>query len=256
VSTEIPEDIFARLLAPFEEKEIKFKPAVVTGGRALALPYVDARVVMDRLDDVVGIGNWQDDYEFLPDGSCICRLRLRINGEWIQKMDVGGESEQPDEGDRRKAALSDALKRAAVKFGVARYLYRQEAQWADYDAQKKKFVGKPRLPASAQPQKPANRIAEKPPTKAAEAALPATGQELYERLERFDRLGADKHYFRRGTMTTHVMDYAKRKLFPEEFARWEREHIADAVREAKVFFEEKKAYEEAKEKPVPEVTSA
>jgi hypothetical protein len=39
-------------------------------------------------------------------------------------MDVGGPSEQPDEGDRVKAAFSDALKRAAVKFGIGRYLYR------------------------------------------------------------------------------------------------------------------------------------
>jgi hypothetical protein len=61
---------------------------------------------------------WQDEYECLPDGSVVCRLRLRLGDEWITKMDVGAPSEQPDEGDRRKAAFSDALKRAAVKFGI------------------------------------------------------------------------------------------------------------------------------------------
>ena len=50
-------------------------------------------------------------YECLPDGSVVCRLRLRLGDEWITKMDVGGQSEQPDEGDRRKAAFSDGAPR-------------------------------------------------------------------------------------------------------------------------------------------------
>ena len=112
------------LASPFDPREVRFKPAVVSGNRALALAYVDARVIQDRLDDVLGVTGWQDEYECLPDGSVVCRLRLRLGDEWITKMDVGGPSEQPDEGDRRKAAFSDALKRAAVKFGIGRYLYR------------------------------------------------------------------------------------------------------------------------------------
>src|SRR5262245_55290772 len=48
---------------PFEREEVKFKPAVVSGNRAMALAYVDARVIQDRLDDVLGPLNWQDDYE-------------------------------------------------------------------------------------------------------------------------------------------------------------------------------------------------
>src|SRR4029450_7852363 len=43
------------LAQPFELTEVKFKPAVVTGNRALALAYVDARVIQDRLDDVLGV---------------------------------------------------------------------------------------------------------------------------------------------------------------------------------------------------------
>ena len=36
----------------------------------------------------------------------VCRLRLHLGDQWITKMDVGGPSEQPDEGDRRKAAFT------------------------------------------------------------------------------------------------------------------------------------------------------
>jgi hypothetical protein len=77
----------------------------------------------------------------------MCRLRIRMADSWIVKADVGGQSEQPDEGDRMKAAFSDALKRAAVKFGIGRYLYRLPAQWCDYDPQKRHFVRPPSLPA-------------------------------------------------------------------------------------------------------------
>ncbi len=152
------ESLTQQLLAPFESNQVKFKPAVVTGNRALALPYVDARVIQDRLDEVLGVAGWQAEYECLPDGSVVCRLRLRLGSEWITKMDVGGPSEQPDEGDRRKAAFSDALKRAAVKFGVARYLYRLSPLWVDWDAQKKKFLKDPQLPASALPKKADLRV--------------------------------------------------------------------------------------------------
>jgi hypothetical protein len=112
------------LAAPVDPAAVKFKPAVVQGDRALALAYVDARVIQDRLDEVLGVENWQDEYYSLPDGSVVCRLRLRLGDEWVTKVDVGSPSEQPDEHDRVKAAFSDALKRAAVKFGIGRYLYR------------------------------------------------------------------------------------------------------------------------------------
>ena len=134
------DQVMEALAAPFEGNEIRHKPGVVSGSRALAIPYLDARAIQDRLDEVLGLAHWQDEYEYLPDGSVICRLRIRVGEEWITKVDVGGPSEQPDEGDRRKAAFSDALKRAAVKFGIGRYLHRQTPQWLDFDPVRKQFV--------------------------------------------------------------------------------------------------------------------
>src|SRR5208283_5312845 len=101
------------------------------------------------------------------------RLRCRIGEAWVEKVDVGGASGQPDPGDRRKAAFSDALKRAAVKFGIGRYLYRLPNQWADYDPQKRQFVKTPTLPGNALPQ---NRRQEPAATKAkpAQSQGPAT----------------------------------------------------------------------------------
>ncbi len=74
-----------------------------------------------------------------------------MGGDWLTKVDVGGPSDQTDGGDRIKAAFSDALKRAAVKFGIGRYLYRLPQFWCDYDPRIKKIVKLPQLPAWALP---------------------------------------------------------------------------------------------------------
>ena len=138
------------LSGPFDPADVHFKPQHVSGNRCLAVAYLDARAVMDRLDAVCGL-NWSDAYNVLPGGSVLCRLQVLVDGNWITKTDVGSPSEQPDEGDRMKAAFSDALKRAAVKLGIGRYLYRLPKQWVDFDPQKKQIKASPSLPAWALP---------------------------------------------------------------------------------------------------------
>jgi hypothetical protein len=59
---------------------------------------------------------------------------------------VGSPSEQPDEHDRVKAAFSDALKRAAAKWGIGRYLRYLPAIWVAYDGSRKQ-VDTSNLPA-------------------------------------------------------------------------------------------------------------
>lgn len=147
------DNLLDRLSEPFAESEIDWKPQALSGDktRALAVPYVSARAVMDRLDQVFGPGGWQDDYQTLDDGSAVCRLSVRIGGEWVTKTDVGGASDQKDPGDRRKASFSDALKRAGIKLGIARYLYALPKQWCDYDAKANAFKAVPQLPAWALP---------------------------------------------------------------------------------------------------------
>lgn len=140
-----PDEIREALAAPFPASELKWKPQKVSGERALAVAYIDCRAVQNRLDDVLGIANWQEDIVPMGDGSALCKLSLRISGEWITRCDVGSPSQQPDEGDRRKAAVSDALKRAAVKFGVGRYLYAIPVQWCPYDAESKRITQPPTI---------------------------------------------------------------------------------------------------------------
>lgn len=147
--------LFERHLSqPFHPNEIKWKAQSVKANRCLAVAYIDARLVMDRLDDAAGVDGWRTQYEVLQCGSVVCRLSvLTPYGMWVEKSDVGSPSEQPDAGDRLKAAFSDALKRAAVHFGIGRYLYRLGHQWVDYDPVKKRPAVQPSLPAFAIPKK-------------------------------------------------------------------------------------------------------
>ncbi len=112
------------LTAPFPADAVHWKPLSVKDNRALAAAYLDARAIMQRLDCVFGVGGWQDSYQLQGGGSVVCTLSVKVDGEWVVKTDVGSPSEQPDDGDKLKAAFSDALKRAAVKLGIGRYLYR------------------------------------------------------------------------------------------------------------------------------------
>lgn len=146
-------ELSSALTAPFPLEAVHFLPLTIKGNRALAAAYLDARAIMDRLDQVFGVGGWKDDYEVLSGGSVVSRLSVRIGGEWVQKCDIGSPSEQPDQGDKVKAAFSDSLKRAAIKLGIGRYLYRLPRQWVDYDPQKKQFTKTPQLPDWALPAK-------------------------------------------------------------------------------------------------------
>jgi hypothetical protein len=240
--THCVEELTESLAAPFEAREVRFKPAVVSGNRALALAYVDARVIQDRLDEVLGVTGWQDEYECLPDGSVVCRLRLRLGDEWITKMDVGGQSEQPDEGDRRKAAFSDALKRAAVKFGIGRYLYRLPSQWVDYDPHKRTFARTPTLPPTALPkpkkQTPPVRLnAESVQVPAAKNAstLPANGVELQRRVHDYDARLAQQGVCAAGELIQHIVKAGVKAGYEADLATWSGAAITLAVDETRAF---------------------
>ena len=113
-------DLFAALAAPFDSHEVKARQS--SGGRQIQ--YVTARTVMNRLDDVLGPERWWDDYQPL-EHSVICRLTVQLpDGSTVTKSDAGGYAGMADQGDDDKSGFSDAFKRAAAKFGVARYLYR------------------------------------------------------------------------------------------------------------------------------------
>ena len=106
---------------------------------AQCVAYIDARDVMNRLDDVVGSENWQDDYKIV-NGQMFAGIGIRFNrhegtacfSDWVWKWDTGTESQT----EKEKGVVSDAFKRAAVKWGIGRFLYDLEIKMVKTNAKK------------------------------------------------------------------------------------------------------------------------
>lgn len=115
MSDEVEERCYLdELKDPFPIERVKYRQG--PGGKQLA--YIDARDVADRLDEVVGQAFWQNRYTCV-NGVTVCEIGIKVDVEWAWKADGAPETTIEAE----KGALSDAFKRAGVKWGIARYLY-------------------------------------------------------------------------------------------------------------------------------------
>lgn len=150
------------LIKPFPPESIHWRIGNKSKDKkkATALAYINARDVMDRLDSVLGLSGWKDEYHAEAPryiqkrdrnnnawmeqvcGRVTCKLSLKIDGEWITKSDAAGETNVEGE----KGGVSDAFKRAAVKFGIGRDLYRLDTNWYPID-EWGKFTQTPKLPS-------------------------------------------------------------------------------------------------------------
>lgn len=110
-----------RLEIPFQNSQVSWRIGRKTPDkkRAKLLAYIDARDVMERLDKAVGFGNWQCRYNLAEAGLLVCEIGLRIDGEWVWRANGAGDTQVEAE----KGKCSDAFKRAAVLWGIGRYLY-------------------------------------------------------------------------------------------------------------------------------------
>lgn len=160
--------IWEKLAVPFPANKIRWRVGNKSKDKtkATALAYIDARDVMERLDAVCGVSGWKDEYVTEPPrmvrktkkgwngqpdehwneqicGRVICKLSIRDpeTGEWISKCDGAGETNVEGE----KGGISDAFKRAAVKFGVNRDAYSIDAVWLPIDKWGK-FTQSPQVP--------------------------------------------------------------------------------------------------------------
>ena len=135
--------IWEALKKPFTESDIEWRVcrSGVTNDRAwiMCLCYVTNRAIMDRLDEIVGAENWKNEFKQAPEGGILCGISIKVKGkinmvdktltetEWVTKWD-GAENTDVES---VKGGLSSAMKRAAVQWGIGRYLYRLEENFAD-----------------------------------------------------------------------------------------------------------------------------
>lgn len=107
------------LSTPLDINDVDFRiQSISKNGYAVILAYKNARVDMNRLDEVVGAHGWQKDYKII-DGNLFCGIAIKTDNEWIWKWDVGVESYA----EKEKGQASDAFKRAGFCWGIGRELY-------------------------------------------------------------------------------------------------------------------------------------
>lgn len=127
---------FQALKEPFPVKQVKWRIGqygMSKSGKpyAMVLAYIDSRDVMNRLDDVLGC-NWQNTCRetssgFISDvlikfGDDDWRVRSGMSEKTNIAADMGAESR--------------AFVRAAVKWGVSRYLYYLKTNFAEIKLEK------------------------------------------------------------------------------------------------------------------------
>lgn len=102
------------------KKEIPFKWRVQSSNQygASCVAYIDSRQVQDLLDEVVGVENWQCKFEEHKN-NMFCSIGILQGNIWVWKSDCGTESQV----EKEKGEASDAFKRAAVMWGIGRFLY-------------------------------------------------------------------------------------------------------------------------------------
>jgi hypothetical protein len=124
-------DMFARLAEPFAPDRVSWRVGSMTKdkSKAMALAYIDARDVMERLDAVCGPAGWERRHPHVT-GTTTCEIAIWIEGKgWVVKSDGAGDTQVEAE----KGSLSDSFKRAAVNWGVGRYLYDLDSPWVELD---------------------------------------------------------------------------------------------------------------------------
>ena len=125
---------------------------------ATVLAYVTNRAIMDRLDAVCGVGNWQNEFRPWTTGAngVMCGIAIRIDDEWVWKWDGAEQPKERNDGQpvAVKGGFSASMKRAAVQWGIGRYLYDVDEGFAvisqrgkHYQPGKKASGDKPAQPA-------------------------------------------------------------------------------------------------------------
>jgi Rad52/22 family double-strand break repair protein len=133
--TELTADVLAQLGAPVPANEVQTK---VQGGATLR--FTSDKFVMKRLDDVVGAMNWSDDYiitnypkpvvkhvgqrEVQIIGSVVCHLTVL---GVLKSATIDLEFDEKMYGTPATNGQARALKRAAMKFGVAAELWEKDS---------------------------------------------------------------------------------------------------------------------------------
>lgn len=152
----------SRLRGFFGERDLVWREVQYSSDRrrALAGAHVRDSAIMDRLDDVCGPENWKNTFGKGPNGGAVCGLSIRVGNEWITKWDTHeilpymstanrDREERPGRSRgkqiRSVRAMGSGLRRAALQWGIGRYLDRIPKHWMPV-AENGRLARRPMLP--------------------------------------------------------------------------------------------------------------
>lgn len=119
------------LQKPFEAKDLEWRVQrsmnTKKGPKAIVVPYIQNRAIMNRLDEVFGPGKWRNEYVRWGDKGVLCGISVKVDNEWVTKWDGAEETNI----ESIKGGLSASMKRTAVQWGIGRYLYDLDEVWVD-----------------------------------------------------------------------------------------------------------------------------
>ena len=145
-----------KLSSPFDPSEIEWFIGVMTQDKTkgLAIPFVSNRAVQNRLDEVCGVDGWRNEYNALKESdifdrngtitgkkfSYLCGISIwsESKSQWITKWDGAEDTDI----EALKGGLSSAMKRAAVQWGIGRYLYYLDSPWVEIEKKGNSYVMK------------------------------------------------------------------------------------------------------------------
>lgn len=108
-----------KLSEPLQIHQIDFRvQSVNKGGYATILAYKDARVDMQRLDEVCTPLGWKREH-INNNHNCVVSVWDAEHQHWVSKEDTGTESNA----EAQKGLASDSFKRACFNWGIGRELY-------------------------------------------------------------------------------------------------------------------------------------
>lgn len=131
-------ELFDRLAEPFDPDRVHWRIGSTNADKtkAMALAYIDARDVMDRFDLVCGPSGWERRHPYGNGKTNICEVAVWVEGRgWVVKADGAGDTDVEGE----KGGCSDSFKRAAVNWGVGRYLYGLPSPWVEIEPAGRSF---------------------------------------------------------------------------------------------------------------------
>lgn len=131
-------DLLKKLRESFRKEELEFRVGATNNDKSmgLALAYVQARAIQNRLDELFGVDGWTVSYKEISAGF-ICSLSIKINDRWVTKEDGAGMTEY----ESVKGGISNAFKRVASSgFGIGRYLYNAKKNWYPIRQQGRSYV--------------------------------------------------------------------------------------------------------------------